>query len=153
MSGITTTPDLYQCAVNYVGVVDIPALHQRWTEQDRFIDTGGVRAWFARAIGDPREDRERLERNSPLNHVAKIKVPVYVVHGKNDPRVDIDDHARRLIRELRRHDVEHQVMIKNDEGHGFRKPENNFELYAELERFFASHLGNGPGREQARNTP
>ena len=141
MAGITTTPDLYKCAVNYVGVVDIPALHERYAKQDRYFDTGGIRAWFNRAIGDVKEDRDRLERNSPLNHIDKIQVPLYVVHGKNDPRVDIDDHARKLIRQLKKHKVEHHVMIKNDEGHGFRKAENNFELYAALEAFFAEHIG------------
>ena len=50
------------------------------------------------------------------------------------------DQIRGMLK-LRRSEIEHELLIKNDEGHGFVKQENNFELYSRLEAFFAEHLG------------
>lgn len=133
MAGVTFTPDLYKCAVNYVGVVDLDLMSE-WVSRDR-----GTKAWFARTVGDRKKDRERLAATSPINFVDKIQAPLYVVHGENDPRVEIKQ-ARVLIRELKKHDKEYKVMIKKDEGHGFRKEENNLELYSALDEFLGTYL-------------
>lgn len=133
MAGITMTPDLYKCAVNYVGVVDLAMLH----EWDSRVDA--LKAWFERAVGHPKEDKARFDQTSPINHVEKIKAPVFVVHGERDPRVEIKQ-ARVLLKELKKHDKEHQVLIKKKEGHGFRKEENNLELYTQMDAFFKKYL-------------
>jgi len=138
MAGITKTPDLYRCAVNYVGVVDILALldyHHDFRELDY------LQAWGKRAIGDRRADRERLLATSPINHLDKVKVPLYVIHGKRDPRVPHDTQYIPLIRKLRGTEIEYKTMVKNREGHGFRKEGNRVGLYTELEQFFAEHIG------------
>ncbi len=133
MAGVTMTPDLYQCAVNYVGVVDLEMLH----EWDSRVES--ARAWFERAVGHPKKDKARFEQTSPINHVDKIQAPIFVVHGERDPRVEIK-HAKVLIRELKKHDKEYEVLIKEKEGHGFRKEENNLELYAQMDAFFKRYL-------------
>jgi len=136
MAGITTTPELYQCAVNYVGVVDLLDLYDYWSGA---LNADALQAWFHRAIGHPREDRERLEATSPINHLENIQVPLLVVHGTRDPRVPIKQ-ADMLRRQLRRRQIDHQVLIKTDEGHGFRKEENSFELYTLMDEFLKEHL-------------
>ncbi|MCG6871435.1 MAG: S9 family peptidase [Gammaproteobacteria bacterium] len=138
MSGITREPDLYKCAVDYVGVVDLKMM------VDYYRDQGGVslsfiRNWFKRAVVDPGNDEEQLRQTSPIYHIDRIKVPVFVVHGENDNRVQIKQ-AKSLIRELKNHNVEHEVLIKDDEGHGFRKEKNKFELYKQMDAFFKKHL-------------
>ena len=138
MAGITKTPELYQCAVNYVGVVDLMALLDY---HHRFRNGDFLQAWGKRAIGDRRADRERLLATSPINHLDKIKVPLYVVHGKRDPRVPHDTQYVPLVRKLRGTEIDYKTMLKNREGHGFRKEENRIELYTELEKFFAEHIG------------
>ncbi len=138
MAGITKTPELYQCAVNYVGVVDLIALLDY---HHRFRNGNFIQAWGKRAIGDRRADRERLLSTSPINHLDKIKVPLYVVHGKRDPRVPHDSQYVPLVRKLRGTEIDYKTMLKNKEGHGFRKEENRIELYTELEKFFARHIG------------
>ena len=138
MAGITKTPELYRCAVNYVGVVDIMALldyHHRFRNGDY------IQAWGKRAIGDRKADRERLLATSPINHLDKVTVPLYVVHGKRDPRVPHDTQYMPLMRKLRGTEIDYKSMVKNKEGHGFRREENRVELYTELERFFAEHIG------------
>lgn len=133
MTGITQTPELYQCAINYVGVADLEML-ERWTRPFEAFE-----AWFDNAVGNPDVDGDRLTATSPINHVDKIQVPVLVVHGEQDNRVEIGQ-ARRLLRALRQQEVEHEVLIKRDEGHGFRKEENNLELYTLMDAFLTEHL-------------
>ncbi|MDE0679104.1 MAG: S9 family peptidase [Gammaproteobacteria bacterium] len=143
MAGITKTPELYQCAVNYVGVVDLVALldyHHSFREGEY------IQAWGKRAIGDRSADRERLLATSPINHLNKIKAPLYVVHGKRDPRVPHETQYVPLVRKLRGTEIDYKTMLKNREGHGFRKEENRIELYTELEKFFAEHIGGRSSR-------
>ena len=130
MTGITQTPELYQCAINYVGVADLEML-ERWTRPFEAFE-----AWFDNAVG---VDAALLAATSPINHVDKIQVPVLVVHGEQDNRVEIGQ-ARRLLRALRQQEIEHEVLIKRDEGHGFRKEENNLELYSLMDGFLKEHL-------------
>lgn len=136
MLGVTQTPELYQCAVNYAGVVDLPELYSYWSANP--VGTG-MDAWFERAVGHPRRDRERLEAISPINNLDGLEVPLFIIHGRRDPRVPIDQ-AERLMRALDRREIDFDVLIKDDEGHGFVKEENNVELYSRLEGFFAEHL-------------
>jgi len=138
MAGITQTPELYQCAVNYVGVVDLMALLDY---HHRFREGYFIQAWGKRAIGDRKADRERLLATSPINHLNKIRVPLYVVHGKRDPRVPHDTQFMPLMRKLRGTDIDYKSMVKINEGHGFAGEANRIELYTELEKFFAQHIG------------
>lgn len=138
MAGITKTPELYRCAVNYVGVVDILALLDYHHE---FRNGDYIQAWGKRAIGDRNADRERLLATSPINHLDKVKAPLYVIHGKRDPRVPHDTQYIPLIRKLRGTEIEYKTMVKNREGHGFQKEGNRVGLYSELEQFFAEHIG------------
>ena len=138
MAGITKTPELYRCAVNYVGVVDLVALLDY---HHRFREGNYIQAWGKRAIGDRKADRERLLATSPINHLDKVKVPLYVVHGKRDPRVPHDTQYMPLMRKLRGTEIDYKSMVKNNEGHGFRGEANRVELFTELEKFFAEHLG------------
>ncbi len=136
MVGITTNPELFRCGVNYVGVVDLPELYAYWSASPI---ASGTEAWFKRAIGDPRADRARLAAASPINNLRGLDVPLFIIHGRRDPRVPVAQ-AEALTRALRRLEVDFDLLIKNDEGHGFVKEQNNFELYTRLEAFFAEHL-------------
>ena len=138
MAGITKTPDLYKCAVNYVGVTDMgllfskmPKVWEIWEEQQKI------------EIGDYDNDKEYLDAVSPINLVDRIETPLYIVHGVRDWRVPIE-HAQRLRRELEKNGKEEGKdfwwLVKTDEGHGFYKEANKIELYSELEEFFGRYL-------------
>ena len=138
MAGITFTPDMYKCAVNYVGVTDLELLWEtmppQWEifEEQQKVD-----------IGDPEKDKELLKARSPLNFVDRIQTPLYIVHGVRDWRVDIE-HARKLRRELekvgKKEGEDYYWMVKADEGHGFVGEANRVELYKELDKFFKTYL-------------
>lgn len=140
MAGITLTPELYKCAINYVGVVDLEMLHS-WNTRVKH-DPGGILAsWFHQAIGNPKdtEDGKRLQETSPIHLIERIKAPLMVVHGVRDPRVEINQ-AYSLLDALNKHDKEYIKLIKHKEGHGFRKEENRLELYKMMDAFLQRHL-------------
>ena len=134
MAGLTYTPELYKCGINYVGVTSIPLLFK--TLPDAWEAGRPQLEW---RIGNPKTDRDLLEDRSPINHVEKIQAPLMMAYGKRDARVDLS-HATRLERQLKKHKKEYQLMIKIDEGHGFRKYENRMDYYEAMEAFLAKNL-------------
>jgi dipeptidyl aminopeptidase/acylaminoacyl peptidase len=135
MAGLAFTPELYRCGINYVGVTSIPLLLE-----------SAPRAWASsmdtlkKQIGDPRADKTMLEDRSPVNHAASIRAPVFMAYGRQDPRVIIK-HLEVMEAALKAAGKPYEVMVKDDEGHGFRKFENQVEFYSAMERFLARHLG------------
>src|SRR5688572_17683826 len=98
--------------------------------------------FFHKRMGDPNtpEGRAQLERQSPLNHVAKIKTPLMVVQGANDPRVKKAE-SDQIVIALRERNYPVVYLLAEDEGHGFQRPVNNMAMFAEAEKFLAKHLG------------
>lgn len=133
MAGLTFTPDLYKCGVNFVGVTDtkllFDTLPKHWENGRKALES---------RIGDP-SDTELMNRMSPLAHVEKIKAPVFIIHGRRDIRVKYE-HATKLRDRLDDLNKPYEWLVKNNEGHGFRKVENKIEMYKQLEAFFAKHL-------------
>ena len=134
MAGITLTPELYRCAVNYVGIWDLKMLYEqngRWVERmDR---------WFKNHVIDPKEDIDQLEKTSPKFHIDKIKAPLFIVHGRRDYNVRIEQ-AETLMDALDKKDIPYEVLIKREEGHGFVLEENKIELYSRMKTFFNENL-------------
>ena len=134
MAGITLTPELYRCAVNYVGIWDLKMLYEqngRWVElMDR---------WFKNHVIDPQEDIDQLKKTSPKFHIDKIKAPLFIVHGRRDFNVRIEQ-AETLMDALDKKDIPYEVLIKREEGHGFVLEENKIELYSRMKTFFNENL-------------
>lgn len=84
--------------------------------------------------------------------MENIDDPILIVHGRRDPRVDIE-HAERLRDRLDELDMPYQWLVKSDEGHGFRKEENVLELYRTMDAFLARYLPTHPGEGSARKAP
>jgi dipeptidyl aminopeptidase/acylaminoacyl peptidase len=137
MAGLTYTPDLYKCGINYVGVTDIPLLFKTspdsWAAGDEQLKV---------MIGDPKAEKEFLEQWSPVNHADKITAALFMAYGKQDPRVSIK-HAEVMEKALKKAGVDYELMVKKDEGHGFRKEENRYDFYGRMETFLAENLKPG----------
>ena len=134
MAGLTYTPDLYQCGINYVGVTDLPLLFK--TAPDAW---GAGLDQMKDMVGDPKKEKEFLEEWSPSNHAGKIKVPVFMAYGLQDPRVNIK-HAHVMENAMEDHGVSFELMVKKNEGHGYRKQENVYDFYGRMESFLAENL-------------
>lgn len=134
MAGMTFTPELYKCGVNYVGVVDIPLLFSSmpkyWEPQKDVMKF---------EIGDPETEKQLLYDASPINFVKNITSPIFIVQGGKDPRV-VRKHAENLRSAMDKMDKPYQWLMRENEGHGFRKEENRLELYTRMGDFFAKHL-------------
>jgi len=134
LAGVAFTPDLYAAAVDYVGVSNLftfmNTIPPYWKPMlDKMHDM----------VGDPERDRERLAATSPALHADRIKVPLLVAQGAQDPRVNKAE-SDQMVEALRARGVEVEYLVKDNEGHGFHNDENKFEFYEAMERFFTQHL-------------
>lgn len=132
--GVIKEPNLYQCSVGYVGVYDMPL----------FFRGDGSDASRSRTIGQFISSHvgsgdEYMRSISPVHHVDKIQVPLFIVHGSKDVRVPIV-HANHLRRELDAAGKEYQWLVKED-GHGFYNVDYRKELYQQMLMFFDKHIG------------
>ena len=146
LAGVTFTPDLYAAAVDIVGPSNLVTLLETippyWES---------IRKLFSARMGDPAtpEGKAQLERQSPLNHASKIKTPLLVIQGANDPRVNKRE-ADQIVIALRDRNYPVEYLVAPDEGHGFARPINNMAMFATTEKFLAKYLG---GRYQETMTP
>lgn len=143
LMGVVKEPDLYQCAVGYVGVYDLP-----WFRTGDGSDISNQQAYgregrknferfMSTAVGD---DMDKLRANSPVHNVDKIEADLYLVHGGSDVRVVIG-HMERLREALDRIGKDYKWMVKEKEGHGFYDVDNRVELYDSMLEFFDRHIG------------
>jgi dipeptidyl aminopeptidase/acylaminoacyl peptidase len=146
LAGVTYTPDTYAAAVAIVAPSNLITLLQSippyWES---------IRTTFYKRMGDPNtaEGKAQLQRQSPLTLANKIKTPLMVVQGANDPRVNKRE-ADQIVIALRDRNYPVQYLLADDEGHGFARPVNNMAMFAEGEKFLAKYLG---GRYQESMTP
>lgn len=146
LAGVTFTPDLYAAAVAYVAPSNLQTLLQSippYWEAGRII--------FYKRMGDPNtaEGIAQIKRQSPIYFVDKIKTPLMIVQGANDPRVNKRE-ADQMVVALRDRNYPVEYILAPDEGHGFARPVNNMAMFAAAEKFFAKYLG---GRYQETATP
>jgi dipeptidyl aminopeptidase/acylaminoacyl peptidase len=137
LAGVTFTPDLYAAAIPYVAPSNLVTLIESFPAYwGPFI-----KRWYLR-VGDPKdeEDKKDLIARSPLFLADKIKTPMLVVHGLNDPRV-MKSESDQLVVALRERGINVEYIVAPDEGHGFRAPDNRLALAAAAEKFLAKHLG------------
>jgi len=95
---------------------------------------------FHEMIGDPEKDKELLTAASPVFHSDKIKVPLLIAQGANDPRVNKGE-SDQMVEALKKRGIEVPYIVKANEGHGFANEENRFEFYRAMEEFLGKHLG------------
>ena len=136
LSGVAHEPEMYRCAVTNAGVFDWEEV-LRDRKFNQFDDPGY--SYLARYLGDPKREQEKFTAISPVRHVAKVRVPVFVAHGKDDPIAPVTE-SRRLVSELKKHNLEHDTLFIGDEGHGMGNLDNQVELYGRIEAFLAKHL-------------
>lgn len=137
--GMTMTPERFACGVDIVGVSDLATLLE-----DAPAYWGPEIDFWHSFVGDPNdaEERKLMNARSPLYHAANAdpSKPLLVVHGRNDPRVKIDQ-SDRMVAALEQAGVSVTYDSIADEGHGFGHWKNQMKLYRQVEDFFAGCLG------------
>ncbi len=136
LRGLTKTPDLYACGVDYVGVSNLFTFMDSFPEYWKPYLKIVKEIWYDEDIP---EEKKIMEEVSPVYQIDKIKKPLFVVQGANDPRVNINE-SDQIVEALRAKGQDVPYMVKYDEGHGFGKEENSIALYKAMMGFFAKHL-------------
>ena len=135
LAGLTFSPDLYACGVDYVGVSSLFTFMETIPPYWELY-----RSMLYEMVGHPEKDKELLASSSPLLHVNKIKVPLFIAQGANDPRVKKSE-SDQIVEALKARGIDVPYMVKENEGHGFYNQENNFDFYREMEKFLKKHIG------------
>lgn len=134
LAGVTLTPDLYCCGVNYVGAADLEITFKN--RGDDAYRQGDDFSYQREWVGPTAEYRAAT---SPINFVERIRVPTLHAYGEKDPRVKID-HWTRLEAQLKRYGKPYEAVSQRKQGHGFRDEIASVGFYGRLEDFLARHL-------------
>lgn len=131
MAAITLYPDLWAAAVNTVGIVNWETFLQNtsgYRRRQREVEYGMLdkNIDFLRAI-------------SPIRKIDKIKTPLFVIHGKNDPRVPYTE-AEQVVKALKDRKAVVEYKLYDDEGHGISKLKNRLDLYPLVADFLDKYM-------------
>lgn len=136
--GLTWTPDRFRCGVDIVGPSNLVTLMESFPAYWRPILAGT----FYRHIGDPStpEGRARALAQSPISRVDRIRVPLLIGQGGNDPRV-VKNESDQIVAAMRQRGLPVTYVNFPDEGHGFVRPPNSMAFWAITEAFLQPCLG------------
>lgn len=122
-------PGMYKCAIGYAGVYDLVKLE---SEDD---GSKQMRAFFTRAVG---KDPAELAAQSPTTQIAKLDVPILLIHGKSDHQAPFSQY-NAAVAALSLARKPYESLVKPNEGHGFYKEENRVEAYERMRTFLLKH--------------
>ncbi|MBL8797439.1 MAG: S9 family peptidase [Planctomycetia bacterium] len=135
--GATFTPDVFACAVDIVGpsnlVTLLKSIPPYWEP---------LKKRFAVRVGDVDKEEDFLKSRSPLFKADRIKIPLLIAQGANDPRVK-QAESEQIVEAMRKSGKPVEYLLFADEGHGFARPENRLKFQAAAEAFLAKHLSGG----------
>lgn len=146
LAGVAFTPELYAAAVDLFGpsnlITLLDSIPPYWEP---------IRQMFYQRMGNPTtaDGKALLIERSPLTSANKIKTPLMIAQGANDPRVNHAE-SEQIVIALRDRGFPVEYLLIPDEGHGFARPVNNMASIMATEIFFAKYLG---GRAQTDGTP
>jgi dipeptidyl aminopeptidase/acylaminoacyl peptidase len=126
LAAITEYPGLWFAAVDVVGISNFVSFLERtgpWRRRHRSAEYGSLE-----------HDRDVLERISPIARVDRIEAPLFVIHGRNDPRVPLYE-TEQLVASLERRGHPVEMLVFDNEGHGLSKRPNRIEGYAAVVSF------------------
>lgn len=137
LAGAAFTPDLYRCAIDECGPSNLFTLLASFPPYWEV-----ARSIFFTRVGNPGDpkDKELLTAASPLFSADKIKIPILIGQGANDPRVK-QAEAEQIVAAIEKHRGRAVYALYPDEGHGFVRPENRLDFTARMEKFLADNLG------------
>jgi dipeptidyl aminopeptidase/acylaminoacyl peptidase len=131
LAALTEYPELWAAGVDIVGIANFVTFLENtgeWRRELREAEYGSLA-----------DDRAFLESISPINNIDRIRAPLFVLHGENDPRVPVSE-AHQIVERAREQGVPVRELIFEDEGHGFSKLDNRIEAYSEIVDFLDEHV-------------
>ncbi|PYQ68429.1 MAG: S9 family peptidase [Acidobacteria bacterium] len=147
LAALAFQPEEFAVGVDIFGVSNWLRTLQsipKWWESQRLA--------LYKEIGDPEKDEAMLREISPVFHADKIRRPLLVLQGANDPRV-IKPESDDIVAAVKRNGVPVEYIVFPDEGHGFTKKKNQIEGYGAILRFLDKYLKGAPSERAASTTP
>jgi dipeptidyl aminopeptidase/acylaminoacyl peptidase len=137
LAGVTMTPDAFACGVDIVGPSNLNTL---LSTIPPYWEAGKQQMY--RRMGDPTTDAGKalLKERSPLTYADRIKKPLLIGQGANDPRVNVAE-SDQIVAAMQAKNIPVTYVVFPDEGHGFARPANNIAFNAIAENFLAGCLG------------
>jgi dipeptidyl aminopeptidase/acylaminoacyl peptidase len=134
LAALTFEPDAFDLGIDIFGV-------SNWIRTLESIPPwwGSFRDGLYAEMGDPKQDRERLERFSPLLHAKNIKKPLLVIQGANDPRV-LKVESDEIVAAAKQNGAPVEYLVFEDEGHGFEKKQNRIAASEAYVKFLQAHF-------------
>ncbi len=132
LAGLAFQPELWAAGVDIVGISDLVTFLENTSDYRR--------AHREREYGSLEHDRRFLASASPLRRADDIRAPLFVIHGRNDPRVPVTE-TEQLAANLRRRGVRCTTLIYADEGHGLARLANRLDAYPQAIDFLDDVLG------------
>lgn len=133
LMGAAREPDLYECAIGYVGVYDLPMMF----EEGDIPDNRFGRSYLKRVLG---ENEKALRRRSPAEQADRIEADVFLAAGGNDPRAPIEQ-SERMRESLQKAGKDVRWLAYDREGHGFFQVHRRKQFYGEVLEFLDTHIG------------
>ncbi|MBR7800337.1 S9 family peptidase [Undibacterium fentianense] len=136
LMGLIRNPDLYRCGISWVGVSDINLLYNvSWSDNSEQWQKYGMPF----LIGDQEKDAAQLKATSPLEQAARLKNPLILAYGAADYRVPLV-HGTKFYDAIKGHNKDVEWIVYNDEGHGWRRLDNNLDFWSKVEKFLEKYL-------------
>jgi dipeptidyl aminopeptidase/acylaminoacyl peptidase len=131
LASLAFHPDVWACGASTVGISSLRT----------FIANTGPwrRALRAAEYGDPARDSVAMDAASPLLHADRIRAPLFVIQGANDPRVPKSE-SDQIVAAVRKNGGIAEYLVFDDEGHGLDKLENRVKAYTAMAAFYEKHL-------------
>jgi dipeptidyl aminopeptidase/acylaminoacyl peptidase len=141
LMGLINDPGLYKCGVNWVGVTDINLMYDgHWSSTSDF-SVLYKKYGMPEIVGDQVKDAAQLKATSPLEQAHRITSPILLGYGALDRRVPIY-HGRKFYEKIKAHNKQVEMVVYDDEGHGWFYPKNNVDWWNRVVKFLDQHIGN-----------
>ena len=131
MMGVTKAPEVWAAGVSIVPFVN-------WLTEIQNEDPVLQQSDLA-TMGDPEKNKALYEDRSPINFVDRIKAPVYLLAGGNDPRCPKEE-AQQVVDAVKKRGGVVEYKVYENEGHGFAKVENQIDAYKRVAEFLKAHV-------------
>lgn len=132
LMSVIREPELYRCAINFVGMSDLALMYEEGDTTERDIGIETLETYIGRSD-------EVLKGQSAIHNLDKLKAPVFIIHGTEDRRVPLIQ-AEVLKKAFDKRGHPYEWLVKEKEGHGFYKPENNVERWQKMLAFLEKHM-------------
>jgi dipeptidyl aminopeptidase/acylaminoacyl peptidase len=140
LMGLLNDPALFKCGIDWVGVTDIGLLYTGHWSSDSDTTEAYKRYGMPEMVGDMVKDAAQLKATSPLEQAARIKQPLLLAYGGSDYRVPIY-HGRKFYDAVKQHNPDVEMVVYDEEGHGWYLPKNRIDFWGRVEKFLEKNIG------------